>query len=196
MATPTKVELRKEFLTRRNALDPAERTRNSSLIRQRLFQFPAWRNAETLLCYVSFSSEVETHLLIQEALRFKKRVVIPVHDASNHETPLSELGRYSDLGPNHRGVLQVKPELRRLVEPEKVQLALLPGIVFDQHGGRIGFGGGYFDRLLSNIAKAFRLSLAFSQQISSLPLPLESHDVRMQAILTEKEVMTITQAVR
>src|SRR5260221_10392800 len=109
MATATKADLRKELLIKRNALDPAERARHSSLIRQRIFQHAAWKDAETILCYVSFGSEVETHLLIQEALRFKKRIVIPLHDPANHQTLLSELKRFNDLGPNHRGVLQVKP---------------------------------------------------------------------------------------
>ena len=113
MAQPTKAELRKEFLAKRNALDAADRAKHSSLIRQRIFQHPAWKNAETLLCYVSFSSEVDTHLLIQEALRYKKRVIVPLHDPVSRETPLSELSRFSELGPNHRGVLQVKPECQR-----------------------------------------------------------------------------------
>src|SRR4051812_13210308 len=104
-STKTKVELRKEFLAKRNALDAAARTRDSSLIRQRVFQHPAWKNAEILLCYVSFNSEVETHLLIQEALRFKKRIVVPLHDPVSKETPLSELRFFRDLGPDHRGVL-------------------------------------------------------------------------------------------
>jgi 5-formyltetrahydrofolate cyclo-ligase len=66
----TKTDHRKEFLKKRDALDPAERARASSLIRQRIFQHPRWKTCGTVLCYVSFSSEVDTHTLIQEALRF------------------------------------------------------------------------------------------------------------------------------
>src|SRR5260221_8373220 len=121
MATATKADLRKELLIKRNALDPAERARHSSLIRQRIFQHPAWKNAETVLCYVSFGSEVETHTLIQEALRFKKRVVVPLHDPANHDTPLSELHRFSELTSNHRGVLQVQAEFCRLVDPARLR---------------------------------------------------------------------------
>jgi 5-formyltetrahydrofolate cyclo-ligase len=188
-STKTKVELRKEFLAKRNALDAAARTRDSSLIRQRVFQHSAWKNAEILLCYVSFNSEVETHLLIQEALRFKKRIVVPLHDPVSKETPLSELRFFRDLGPDHRGVLQVKPECRSLIDPANITLALIPGIVFDTQGGRIGFGGGYFDRLLPLMPKTFRLGLGFSAQISTVPLPLESYDVRLHAIITEKNVI-------
>src|SRR4051812_37065386 len=110
MAQPTKADLRKEFLKRRDAIIPAERARASSLIRQKVFQHPKWRSSSTVLCYVSFGSEVETHALIQEALRFKKRVIVPLHEASNDETPLSELQRFGELGTSHRGILQVQPE--------------------------------------------------------------------------------------
>jgi 5-formyltetrahydrofolate cyclo-ligase len=183
----TKAGLRKEFLKKRDALDAAERARGSALVRQRIFQHPKWKACSTILCYVSFSSEVETHTLIQEALRVKKRVVVPLHDPATKDTPLSELRRFADLGPSHRGVLQIQPEFRRLVNPAAIDLALLPGIAFDRRGGRLGFGGGYFDRLLLKMPKAFRLGLAFSAQVSAIPLPLESHDVRMHAVITEKE---------
>jgi len=189
MAQSTKAELRKEFLKKREAIDPADRARASSLIRQRVLQHPKWRTAGTVLFYVSFGSEVETHTLIQEALRFKKCVVVPLHDAVCKETPLSQLKRFGELGASHRGVLQVMPEFRCAADPADVQLALIPGIVFDRQGGRIGFGGGYFDRLLPKMPKAFRMALAFSAQLSGSPLPLESHDIRMHALVTEKEVI-------
>jgi 5-formyltetrahydrofolate cyclo-ligase len=189
MAIPDKTYIRKEFLAKRNALEPAERARNSSLIRQRVFGHLAWRNATTILCYVSFGSEVETHTLIQEALRFKKRIVVPLHDPDKTKTPLSELRRFVDLGPSHRGVLQLQPEFNRPVEPSSIELALLPGIAFDRQGGRIGFGGGFFDRLLPSLTKAFCVGLAFECQVVHDPLPLESFDMRMHTIVTEKAVI-------
>jgi len=191
-AETTKADLRKEFLKKRDALRPDELARASSLVRQRIFQHPKWKSCSTILCYVSFSSEVETHALIQEALRFKKRVLVPVHDPATKDTPLSELRRFADLGASHRGVLQVQPEFRRLADPAAVELALIPGIAFDRRGGRIGFGGGYFDRLLPSMPKAFRIGLAFSAQVSTIFLPLEGHDVRMHALITEKEIIQVS----
>lgn len=187
METATKADIRKEFLSARDAMGVEERSRTSALIRQRIFQHPKWRAAATVLFYVSFGSEVETHALITEALRFKKRVLVPLHDAATKDTPLSELKRFGDLGTTHRGVLQVLPEFRRPVDPSAVELALIPGIAFDRQGGRIGFGGGYFDRLLPKMPNAFRMALAYAAQVSRTALPLESHDIRMQTIATENE---------
>ena len=75
--------------------------------------------------------------------------------------------------------------------PAQVELALIPGIAFDRQGGRLGLAGGYFDRLLSRMPKASRLALAFSAQVSETPFPLESHDARVHAIATEKEILVI-----
>jgi 5-formyltetrahydrofolate cyclo-ligase len=165
MAQPTKAELRKEFLERRNAMDTQERRRASSLIRQRLFQHSAWKNASIILCYQSLGSEVETAALIQEAKRFKKKVVVPIH----------------------KPTMALEPP----IDPAMIELAIIPGIAFDKEGGRIGFGGGYFDKLLPQMPKAFRVALAYTQQMSETMLPLEDHDMKMQAIITEKWVLEI-----
>jgi 5-formyltetrahydrofolate cyclo-ligase len=188
MASADKALLRKEFLVKRNALDETERERNSSLIRQRLFTHPVWKNSSIVLCYVSFGSEVGTHALIQEGLRFKKRVIIPIHDPAKHDTPISEISRFGELTQSHRGILQVDPQFQRLVDPGIVELALIPGIVFDKKGTRIGFGGGYFDKLLPHLTKATRMALAFEAQFSSKPLPVEPHDMSMEEIVTEKAI--------
>jgi 5-formyltetrahydrofolate cyclo-ligase len=189
MALATKADLRKEFLTQRNALDPAERAKASSLIRQRIFQHPAWKKSSTILCYVSFGSEVDTHALLQEAIRFKKHMVVPLHDPAKVGTFISELRRFGDLGPSHRGVLQLLPEAHHLVDPATIELALIPGIAFDRKGGRVGFGGGYFDRLLPGMTQATFMALAFESQLTKDAIPLEAHDVRMHTIVTEKAVM-------
>ncbi len=188
MASEEKSRLRKEFLTRRNQLDDMLRQRHSSLIRQRLFQYPAWSSASYILCYVSFGSEVETHALIQEALRYKKKIVVPIHDPAKHDTHISEITRFGELTQSHRGILQVDPQFQRLIDPSLIELAVIPGIAFDKKGGRLGFGGGYFDKLLPQMKKAARLALSYESQISPVPLPLEPHDVMMDTLVTEKAV--------
>ncbi len=188
MAIAEKSQLRKEFLAARNAIDSAVRTKHSAMIRQRLFGHATWRAAEYVLCYVSFGSEVETHTILQEALRFKKRVVVPIHD-STHATLLSEIKRFGELGAAHRGVLQVQTEFIKLVDPVKIDLALLPGLAFDKKGGRLGFGGGYFDKLLPQMVKAKRVALAYDSQISANALPLENHDMLMDLVISEKAIL-------
>jgi len=118
-------------------------------------------------------------------------MVIPLHDPAKADTFISELKRFGDLGPSHRGVLQLQPESQRLVDPSLIELTLVPGIAFDREGGRIGFGGGYFDRLLPSMTEAHIIGLAFETQLAKDPLPTEPHDVRMHSIITEKAVIEI-----
>jgi 5-formyltetrahydrofolate cyclo-ligase len=189
MASQEKIDLRKAFVAQRDALDSLARKRASSMIRQRLFQHPAWRDAEHILCYVSFRSEVETHPLIQEGIRFKKRMHVPLfHPIEPNRTSIAALKRWGDLQEDeHSGILEPRPDARVVADPTKIQLVLIPGAVFDRQGGRIGFGGGYFDRLLAGMPQAKRIGLAYSGQLSVEALPREPHDVLMHSILTEKE---------
>ncbi|MFA5974843.1 MAG: 5-formyltetrahydrofolate cyclo-ligase [Elusimicrobiota bacterium] len=190
MGISTKTEIRARYIEKRNQLAPAVREQESAQIRECILQHPAWKEAGTLLLYVSCGSEVATHRLITEALEQKKRVIVPLISSDKNETLVSELYRFSELFPGpFKKVLEPGPAFRKLVDPSEVELALVPGVVFDKRGGRIGFGGGYFDRLLPKMPQAPRWGLAFSIQIYPAPLPKEAHDMRMHVLITEQGLM-------
>jgi 5-formyltetrahydrofolate cyclo-ligase len=190
MAQPTKTELRKAYLAKRNALDPAARHRDSGFIRQRLLRMPDWEDAGTVLCYISMNSEVETRKIIEEALGRRKRVIVPVVGQTLQDGSLSELRSLSELVPGRvRNLFEQAPKFIRPAEPQEVEVALIPGIAFDRQGGRLGSGGGYFDRMLARMPNAVRLALAYSMQIRSELLPLLDHDIRMHKIVTESEII-------
>ena len=192
MENPNKSDLRKKFLQKRNRLTPVARARDSAMIRHRIFSHPHWQDVHTLLLYVSFGSEVETKKLIQEALAQRKRVVVPVIDPKRKELDLSELTALGDLAPGaYHDILEPASFLRKPVIPMEVEWILVPGVAFDRNGGRLGMGGGYYDKLLETIPNARRVGLAFSVQISGKPLPLSKHDVHMHEVITEKEVIQI-----
>jgi len=191
MSNP-KVDLRKDFLIKRETMDDVSRKRASSLIRQKLFQQEFWKQANNILCYASFRSEVDTHALIQEAVRFKKRILIPVFDFAHPDLiQVSLLKRYGDLVMNARGMHELRPDAREIVDLKSIDLTLTPGLAFDKHGGRIGFGGGWFDRLFEKAPQTKRVGLAFEVQISDKALPMEPHDLPMHAVVTEKEIIPV-----
>src|SRR5258706_11145185 len=99
MEKQIKFDLRKKYLQKRDRLTPVDRARDSAIIRQRVFGRPEWVNSQTVLAYVSFRSEVETHKLIQEGLARNKRIVLPVIDPVTEELQLSELKAWGDLAP-------------------------------------------------------------------------------------------------
>jgi 5-formyltetrahydrofolate cyclo-ligase len=189
---PDKDTLRTEFLQKRDAISETDRARDSALIRQRVLQSPEWQSARTLLLYASFRSEVDTHKLMQDALAQKKRLVLPIADRGKKEIGLSELQNYGDLAPGaFPGIYEPAVKMRKRVDPSEIEVVLVPGIAFDRQGGRLGMGGGYFDKLLVEIPKARRIALAFSTQVHEGSLPLLDHDMPMHQIITEKETIQL-----
>jgi 5-formyltetrahydrofolate cyclo-ligase len=192
MALTNKADLRKQFLEKRDRLKPAARTRDSALIRQRLLRHTAWEDAGTIAVYVSFGSEVETHKLIEKGLTQRKLIVVPWVNPKTKEMAFSELLRLGDLAPGfYKNIFEPGPSFRKLIDPTEIELALVPGVVFDREGGRIGMGGGYFDRLLPQMTHAFHMGLAYSTQVRKSALPLEAHDVRVNAVMTEEEFIEV-----
>lgn len=188
MAKQTKADIRKLFSEKRKALKPAERLRDSAIIRQRLLRHPAWEDAHTVGVYVSFGSEVDTHKIIAETFARRKRIVAPWINPETRQMAFSELRTVDDLAPGfYQRILE--PGQRTEVDPLEIEAVLVPGVAFDRKGGRIGMGGGYFDRMLPQMTHAVRIGLAYGAQISKEPLPLEPHDIPLHFIVTESEII-------
>ena len=94
---------------------------------------------------------------------------------------------FDDLISGMYGIQEPSPEKRIKMNPEIIDLVIVPGIAFDRQGGRLGHGKGYYDRFLQ-FTRAFRLGLAFDCQLLKT-VPTESHDVPMNAILSESGIV-------
>ncbi len=144
-----KHHLRAEAHLRR--LHQPDGDRLSRLIFERLVGLPQYTQAGTVLCYVSFRSEVSTHAFFARMWADGKRIVVPYCKAQNLE--LFCFTSFDDLAPGTLGILEPKPELRgqdqRRADVQELDLLVIPGLAFDRQGGRLGYGKGYFDRLLS-----------------------------------------------
>jgi 5-formyltetrahydrofolate cyclo-ligase len=98
-----------------------------------------------------------------------------------------------DLRPGYCDIPEPDPDRAILVPPEKIEIAVIPGSVFDIQGGRLGYGGGYYDRFLVNDApRALRIGFAFELQLVD-KVPLEPHDQPLDILITEKRIVKIDQ---
>jgi len=141
----SKADLRRHYLEKQKQLEPAARKRDSAIIRQRVLRHPAWQDATTVLVYVSYGAEVDTHQILTEALQQKKRLIVPCVSKEGSMTLLSQLHRISDLAPGFfKNILEPPPGKREIVDPIEVEVALIPGVAFDRQGGRLGPGRGAF----------------------------------------------------
>ena len=183
-----KATVRQEVLTRRSALGPEEVRRKSALIAHNLERLAEYRNATAVLFYLSKNNEVQTDEMISAAYRSGKKVYVPV--TGPDELKVSELPGLDiefDLGPY--GIREPAPKFLKFVSPEALDLVILPGVAFDARGGRIGYGKGYFDRLLGRLAaNTVRVGVAYEFQVLET-VPQAATDVAVQKIVTENSIL-------
>ena len=182
--------LRKEMLARRGKLTTAQRVIRSADILQRLFELEPMRSASWVHFYVSYGSEVETTGMIANAIRSGKQVTVPKMDPIVNRLVLSELkDPVRELAPNDQGIPEPLPEAFRPVEPDRMDIMIVPGVGFDERGHRLGQGAGYYDRLLAAVSgKITIVGLAFDPQIVP-DSPVGEHDVGVNWVITEKRVI-------
>jgi len=184
-----KKKIRKEVLAVRDRMPLEERRVKSQAIEQRLFTLPEFQAAGTVLFFASFRSEVETAPMIRRALSAGKRVILP--RVNGGKLDLFEIFNYDhDTAPGCWGIPE--PRIAEQVPIDAVDIIVLPGAAFDEQGNRVGYGGGYYDKLLSASAK-MTVALAFESQI--VPhVPADHHDIPVQTVVTEQRVMAAKQA--
>jgi len=181
-----KRRLRRLIGEAREALSPAQIEAQSEAIAQRLWAEPVYRQARVGMFYVSFRSEVRTWQLLRRALAEGKRVVVPISRLKDFRLDLSEVRDPDrELVPGTYGVPEPRPEFVRPVDPDELDLIVLPGVAFDERGGRIGHGAGFYDRFLKRVpADVPRIALAFEVQLVD-EVPMKPYDMPVSLILTE-----------
>jgi 5-formyltetrahydrofolate cyclo-ligase len=182
-----KAKIRKQALDARVKLTPEQRKVMSAEIEEKLFGMPEYRAASIVMFYASFQSEVETHHMIRRALAEGKRVVLP--KVKGKELQLFEIKSFDhDVLPGAWGIPEPEEGVR--VELKDIGLIVAPGAAFDEQGNRIGYGAGFYDKLLP-LYKGRTVALAFELQIVP-DAPAGLHDIPMQMIITEKRVIDVS----
>ncbi len=186
MSLPDKHTLRRMFQRRRAALD--QREARSAAIAARVTTLPVYQFASAIHCYLPIRSEVDTRPLLTAALSQQKAVVVPVVEPGTGILLHSRLVSLApeDWEPGHFGVFQPRPLLP--VAPGTWDLVLVPLVAFDRSGYRLGYGKGYYDRLLVT-GSVPTIGLAFALQEATV-LPREAHDIPLDWIVTEDECIT------
>ena len=185
--------LRQKILGARDGLSDKVRQAKSISVMQNFWTLPGMQHWSTLFIYVNFRSEVETLELIKKCINRDIRVAVPLVEASAvRMIPLLIKDPEQDLVPGYYNIPEPDPKKSLRLEPGEIDAAVIPGSVFDIHGGRLGYGGGYYDRFLLNDApQAKRIGLAFELQVVD-NVPLEPHDQPLDILITEERIVNIT----
>lgn len=177
-----KKRLRREALARRAALSPEEIARASAAVVRRLEGLDAFREAEAIFSYVSLPIEIDTRALIHRCLAQDRTVYVP---ACRDDGSLiwCRLHDWHELVPGRHGILAPRNPLATNITTSKNTVCLVPGLLFDHQGHRLGYGGGYFDRFLADY-EGLSVGLV-SAQFLHPRLPWEEHDIAVGVVVTE-----------
>lgn len=186
----SKSKIRKRILNVRNNMSKEDVKKNSNAIMDKITSLDIYKHSKVVFIYMDFKNEVITSNLIKHMLSEKKRVVIPYTDSINTVLIPSEITKESDLKQNSFGYYEPKSILP--VNIEEIDLVIVPGVVFDKNLNRIGFGKGYYDKILNRLKpSAKKVALAHDFQVLE-DIPAEEHDVKMDMIITEKNIYPFT----
>ena len=183
-----KNKIRMDLKDKRAKLSKQDVIKFSNRIKNKLFEMEEFKQASYLMFYISYNNEVYTHDMIKECLKNKKKVIVPISDRKNRYLILSELNSWNDLITGSYGILEPREDKVKKVPIVQIDLIIVPGVGFDEHGRRIGHGKGYYDNLLRNSKNALHIGLAFEVQILK-EIPVDSHDIPVKKIITEKRVI-------
>ncbi len=184
-------QLRKDILSARNNLTQQEIKTKSMAIQHHLLELDQLQKHQSIFVYVSFRSEVATLSLIDTLIDMGKTVIVPITRIKEKRLDAIRItNRLTDLIPGYCNIPEPKEALctTALVAPEEIETIILPGSVFDERGGRFGYGGGYYDRFLAKVPTAARIGLAFELQIIK-KAPLQEHDELLDLVVTESRVI-------
>ncbi len=181
-----KEKLRNEIKEKRRKQIKEEQRIKSKEITEKLFSLKKYKNAKTVLFYVSYNDEVFTHEMIKEALNDKK-VVVPISNTKDETLSLSVLKSWDDLEIGSYGILEPKKKRIKEMNIDLIDLIIIPGVAFDINGNRMGHGKGYYDKLLEK-TKATTIGLCFEFQLVE-KIQIKPHDIPVNIIITEKRVI-------
>ena len=187
-----KKSIRKKVLEDRSNISATVLSEFSNIITEKLYNTTEYKNAKTIMSFISFGDEVDTHKIIKDSMALGKRIVVPVTFSDTKLIKPSHLMDFSELEYGYYNILTPKEEFWRFIDPNEIDLILMPGVGFDRKGYRIGYGGGYYDRFLSKLDKNIdTIGLAFQLQIID-NVPADTFDIPIDSIITEKETINCT----
>ena len=180
MSGPDKEEIRRLIKDRRRAHDSEWIERTSLLAQGEVGRLQEFEQARIVACYLAMPDEVQTKRILETSWARGKTVCVPAYlpDRKRYRFARFEKDDAVALGP-----AQVpEPARKDWIAMETVDLMIVPGLAFDPQGGRLGFGGGYYDRLLPRTT-ALRVGVTFDQCMAE-ELPCQEHDQRVDWVAT------------
>lgn len=185
-----KKTLRKEVLSKRTHLSESEWRSKSERIAYELLKMDIVNQVNNIASFVDFRNEVSMDLINKWILKNGKSLYLPLIDMKSRTMTFYKVEDLDELVRSNYGIMEPDPFIHEAVTPNIIDLFITPGIAFDPHGYRLGYGGGFYDQLFAGVKNEIpKIGLAFDLQRVS-ELPLEPFDRRITHLVTETGVRT------
>jgi 5-formyltetrahydrofolate cyclo-ligase len=186
-----KQSLRQSIIAARSGIALPERQHLNTLIVDRLFKLEAYQSAVTVLGYMNFGAEFAAEIFVRQALQDGKQVLLP---KVNRGTRQLDLYRVTDLAldfaPGRWNIREpVSERCEKVTDLVPVDFVLLPGVAFGLDGARLGYGGGFYDKLLARLSHQPSLvAAAYALQVVN-NIPQEDTDRKVEWLITEQKTI-------
>lgn len=189
--TEQKQKIRREMMEWAAQMDRDYCHRADLAIVKYIMELPEYQEAERIFCFVGRETEIDTAPVIEDALKRGKTVCVP-RCAGKGIMDACRIQGFFDLKPGHYGILEPGEEAEALL-PGEIDFAVTPCLSCSSRGIRLGYGGGYYDRYLAE-TQAFKAAVCRERMIRE-DIPVDSHDVGMDAVVSETGVRRIYKSV-
>lgn len=184
-----KERIRKEIINKRDLLKPHIVSAKSQTIFQYLVGMQIFEKSHSIFTYLNFKTEVKTNKIIDYSLKSGKDVFIPMCNTAIKELVVCKMDSWENLEQSKFGILEPKIENIKIGNREDIDLAIVPGVVFDRIGNRIGYGAGYYDKFFSSLKNDIcKVGICYSFQVMD-SITVSPYDVPVDYLITEKEII-------
>lgn len=185
-----KKRIREEIIERRNFLSLETKREYDEIIFRELIDSDIYKKSKKIFIYISFGSEVDTKRFINHALNDNKEIYVPKTNKTTKEMLAIKINSLDNMDVDKWGILEPKSVDKNKIG-ESFDVVIMPGVAFDRIGDRIGYGGGYYDKYISNTnLQCIKLALAYDLQIVN-EFKSEQHDIKVDYIITNNEFIKI-----
>lgn len=187
-----KKELRKKVLEAREKISDEELNRRSKIILEKVKEMDEFKNSKTIMIYVSYGKEINTYDFIRECISMGKNVITPICKYCDRTLILGQTKSFpEEFQMTKYGILELDSDKCEHVDAKDLDLIIMPGVAFTKEGDRMGYGGGYYDKLLSMCSDKLVTIAPVLQDFIFDEIPTEPHDIRMDYVVTEEEMYKI-----